>query len=61
MFGVVTEWYYRWLGGIRPDSTYSGSNAFILNPSMPEELDYLKASYYSTFGKIVSNWRKNSS
>ena len=28
---------------------------------MPEELDYVKSSYYSPFGKIVSNWRKNSS
>jgi len=61
MFGVVTEWYYRWLGGIRPDPNYPGFKEFILNPSMPEELDYVKSSYYSPFGKIVSNWRKNSS
>ena len=33
MFGVVTEWYYRWLGGIRPDPENPGFKEFTLNPS----------------------------
>ena len=28
MFGVVTEWYYRWLGGIRPDPKHPGFKEF---------------------------------
>jgi len=61
MFGVVTEWYYRWLGGIRPDPKHPGFKEFILNPSTPKGLDYVNSIYNSPFGKIVSNWKKESS
>ena len=61
MFGVVTEWYYRWLGGIRPDPDNPGFREFILNPSTPEGLDYIKSTYQSPYGEIVSNWKKLSS
>ncbi len=30
MFGTVTEWYYRWLGGIRPNPENPGFLSFIL-------------------------------
>ena len=55
MFGVVTEWYYRWLGGIRPDPKHPGFKEFILNPSTPEGLDHVNSTYNSPFGKIISN------
>ena len=61
MFGVVTEWYYRWLGGIRPDPKHPGFKEFILNPSTPKGLDHVNSTYNSPFGKIVSNWKKESS
>ena len=61
MFGVVTEWYYRWLGGIRPDPNNPGFKEFILNPSTPKGLDHVESSYHSPYGKIVSNWKKQSS
>jgi len=61
MFGVVTEWYYRWLGGIRPDPDNPGFREFILNPSTPEGLDYIKSTYQSPYGEIISNWKKLSS
>lgn len=61
MFGTVTEWYYRWLGGIRPDPDNPGFLSFILAPSTPAGLEYAKSSYHSPFGKIVSNWEKLSS
>jgi len=61
MFGVVTEWYFRWLGGIRPDPKYPGFKEFIINPSTPKELDFVNCTYYSPYGKIVSNWKKESS
>ena len=58
MFGTVTEWFYRWLAGIRPDPEYPGFKKFILGPSTPEGLKFVNCTYYSPFGKIVSNWKK---
>jgi alpha-L-rhamnosidase len=58
MFGTVTEWFYRWLAGIRPDPEYPGFEKFFLAPSTPEKLDSVKCTYNSPFGKIVSNWKR---
>lgn len=56
MFGSVSEWFYKWLAGIRPDPDYPGFEKFILNPSLPEGLSHINGSYNSPFGEIVSNW-----
>jgi alpha-L-rhamnosidase len=57
MFGSVSEWFYRWLGGIRPNPDYPGFEKFIINPSLPEGLSQVLSSYNSPFGEIVSNWK----
>ncbi len=56
MFGTVTEWYYRWLAGIRPDPDYPGFQKFILAPEAITDLDFVNCSYHSPYGEIVSNW-----
>jgi alpha-L-rhamnosidase len=58
MFGSVSEWFYRWLAGIRPDPDYPGFKRFIIAPSLPKGIDFVKCSYHSPFGEIVSNWDK---
>ena len=58
MFGTVTEWFYRWLAGIRPDPKNPGFKKFIIGPSTPGALEYVNCSYVSPFGKITSNWKK---
>ena len=58
MFGTVSEWFYRWLAGIRPDPKSPGFKKFIIGPSTPEGLEYVNCSYFSPFGKIISNWKK---
>lgn len=58
MFGTVTEWFYRWLGGIRPDPEYPGFEKFKLAPNVPEGLKEASTIYHSPFGKIVSNWTR---
>lgn len=58
MFGTVTEWYYRWLAGIRPIPEKPGFEEFVLAPSTPEGLDSVNCTYFSPYGKIVSNWKK---
>ncbi|WP_434036673.1 family 78 glycoside hydrolase catalytic domain [Formosa sp. 4Alg 33] len=58
MFGSVSEWFYRWLGGIQPDPEHPGFKKFILTPSTPEGLEFVNTKYNSPFGTIVSNWKK---
>ena len=58
MFGSVSEWFYRWLGGIRPDPDFPGFKKFVIGPSLPEGLNWVKCIYHSPFGEIVSNWEK---
>lgn len=58
MFGTVTEWYFRWLSGIRPDPSNPGFKKFMLAPKTPIGLQYVNSSYNTPFGQIVSNWKK---
>ncbi|QGY43492.1 Bacterial alpha-L-rhamnosidase [Maribellus comscasis] len=58
MFGTVSEWFYRWLGGIEPDEDFPGFKKFKLHPSVSENLNSVKCNYQSPFGEIVSNWKK---
>ncbi len=58
MFGTVTEWFYRWLGGIKPNSEYPGFQQFVLSPFIPDDLEYVNCKYQSPFGEIISNWKK---
>jgi alpha-L-rhamnosidase len=58
MFGTVTEWFYRWLGGIRPDPSHPGFKEFTLAPRVPDGLDSISCVYYSPYGEIVSNWKR---
>jgi len=58
MFGSVSEWFYRWLGGIRPDPAHPGFQRFFIAPTLPQDLDSVNCIYVSPKGKIVSNWKK---
>jgi alpha-L-rhamnosidase len=58
MFGSVSEWFYRWLGGIQPDPYNPGFKKFIVSPYLPSDLTYVNCSYISPFGIIKSNWKK---
>ena len=60
MFGSVSEWFYRWLGGIQPDPENPGFKKFVLSPSTPAGLEFVNTKYESPFGTIVSNWKKES-
>jgi alpha-L-rhamnosidase len=57
MFGTVTEWFYRWLGGIRPIPEHPGFREFTLAPTTPDGLDSVNCVYHSPYGNIVSNWK----
>jgi alpha-L-rhamnosidase len=59
MFGSVTEWFYRWLGGIQPDPENPGFKRFKISPALPFDLTFVKCSYDSPYGIIKSNWEKS--
>jgi alpha-L-rhamnosidase len=61
MFGTVTEWFYRWLGGIRADPEYTGFKKFRIAPYLPNDLLHVNCSYTSPFGKITADWIKKGS
>ncbi|MEM9326590.1 MAG: family 78 glycoside hydrolase catalytic domain [Bacteroidota bacterium] len=58
MFGSVSEWFYRWLGGIRPDPRNPGFEEFLLAPVTPSGLDSVTCTYSSPRGLIKSSWRR---
>ena len=61
MFGSVSEWFFRWLAGIRPDPANPGFKKFFINPYIPEDLEFVNCNYHSPQGEIISNWGKTES
>ncbi len=58
MFGSVSQWFYQWLGGIRPDPQHPGFKKFYLSPATPKGLEHVNCTYHSPFGRIHSSWEK---
>lgn len=58
MFGSVSEWFYKWLGGIQPHPEAVGFDRIIIRPQIIEELDWVEASYRSARGLIACNWKR---
>lgn len=62
-FGAVCEWMFRTLAGI--DSDGPGYSKIVIKPAPPspgsnaqhKPIDWVKASYDSIHGRIVSNWK----
>ncbi len=57
-YGSVAEWMYRYSAGIECDEEHPGFKHFILQPSVGGSLTYVKGSYDSVYGTIVSTWTK---
>jgi alpha-L-rhamnosidase len=56
MFGSVSEWFYKVLGGINPAPEAAGFDKIIIRPQPVGDLKWVKASYDSAHGKVVSEW-----
>ena len=56
------SWFFEGLGGILPDPAKPGFKHFTLRPGIVKSVDWVKCSYQSPYGEIVSNWKseKNS-
>jgi alpha-L-rhamnosidase len=56
-FPYIGGWFYRGLAGIRWDPEAPGFKHVILRPGLVKSVDWVKCSYDSPYGKIVSNWK----
>ncbi len=66
-YGVVSEWMFRYIGGIEADETMPGFGHFILQPTpddrktLPQNqarITWAKAVFNSYHGDIVSHWNR---
>lgn len=60
MFGSVSEWFYRWVAGIRPLNEYPGFRKFVVAPCFPPGLNRAEASYHTPTGDIFVHWETTS-
>ncbi len=58
MMGQIEEWFYRSLAGIVPDEAHPGFKHFFIQPEIVGDMTFVKASYQSVYGTIVSEWDK---
>lgn len=59
MMGQIEEWFYQSLAGITPDPEHPGFKHFFIQPELVGDMKYVKSSYESVYGTIVSEWEKN--
>ena len=58
MFGSISQWFFNWLGGIQPAADAAGFDRVVIRPQMVRGLDWVRSSYRSVRGLIVSNWSR---
>lgn len=59
MFGSVSEWFYKVIGGISPAPDAVGFNKIIIKPRIVGDLKWAKAHYDSVHGRIATEWRRS--
>ncbi len=57
-FASPGSWFYQGLAGIRPDESGVGFKKIIIKPAVIGDLTWVKCSYDSIQGRIVSNWKR---
>jgi alpha-L-rhamnosidase len=55
--GPLGAWFYKYLAGIRP--LEPAFREFTLQPYFTEELDWMKATFHSPYGEILSYWERS--
>lgn len=58
MFGEISAWYFKALGGIKPDPNNPGFRKFFLEPNFVKGLDNFEARFNSPQGEITSKWKR---
>ena len=58
MFGEIGAWYYKALGGLKPDESQPGFKNVLLEPHFVKGLNSFQASHAGPFGNIQSSWKR---
>ena len=58
MFGSYDAFLYAFLGGIRVDDDACGANKITIKPVIASDIFFVKCSFETVKGKIVSDWKK---
>jgi alpha-L-rhamnosidase len=59
MFGEIGAWFYKALGGIKPDPEQPGFKNILLEPHFVSGLDHFEASHEGPDGTIFSSWKRS--
>ena len=59
LLGDLMIWYYEDMAGIKSDPENPGFKKILMEPHFDAGLDYVNASYDSSYGEIKSHWEKN--
>jgi alpha-L-rhamnosidase len=59
MFGSVSEWFYKALGGLNLAPDAVGCDKLVVKPQLVGDLQWVKASYDSVHGKVISEWSRH--
>ena len=57
-FTSLGGWFYQGLAGIRPDPTAPGFKHIIIKPAVVGDLTWVQCHHDSSYGRIVSSWKK---
>jgi alpha-L-rhamnosidase len=61
MFGEISAWMFKALGGIKADEMQPGFKNIVIQPRFVDGLAHFEASHISPYGLIVSSWRREGS
>ncbi|MCE1198168.1 MAG: glycoside hydrolase family 78 protein [Marinilabiliales bacterium] len=59
MFGEINAWYYKALGGLKPDPEHPGFKNVLIEPHFVPGLQQFSAIHRGPQGEISSQWMKN--
>lgn len=60
MMGSVDGWFYRVLAGIRSDASQPGFARVVIQPFIPDNLSFVRASVQTVRGRVAVDWTKQS-
>jgi alpha-L-rhamnosidase len=59
MFGEIGGWFFKGLGGIKPDELHPGFKNVLLQPNFVSGLTHFSAEHEGPLGKVVSSWKRD--
>ncbi|MGN0183283.1 MAG: family 78 glycoside hydrolase catalytic domain, partial [Candidatus Ornithomonoglobus sp.] len=57
--GDISSWFIQEIAGLKPNPNVDDIRYFEISPHFIDELDYVKASYESPFGRVSVMWQRN--